>query len=165
MSKRLVDKGTAILVLAPRVANAPTTQYVSLKGYDRATFVIQTRNTTSVTANTFSLSQATAVSGTNAKALNFTSYLRSEGVSGSDTATGVVTVATTNSNAFTGATTNNSNNLYLIEVQRDQLDLANDFDCVGVSVAGAAANSTTSVLAVLHEPSYNEVPNFNPLTN
>lgn len=119
--------------------------YVSLKGYDRLTIVIAQDNATTVTGAAITLKQATAVAGTNEKALAFSKMLANTDTGAADT---LVETAVT-SNTFTTDTTDNKNLLYVIEVKAEDLDVANGFDCVRVDSL-LMANAVGYVQYILH---------------
>jgi hypothetical protein len=111
--------------------------YVSLKNYRRVTVVIDILNATTVTGTTITLKQATAVAGTNEKALAFTRMLANTDVGAAQT----MTETAVTSNTFTTDTTNSKRLRYIIEVDSESLDTANGFDCFRVDGAGAVAST------------------------
>jgi hypothetical protein len=114
------------------------TTYVSMKGYRKLQIVIGIADGTTVTGSTVTLKQATAIAGTGEKALAFTRMLANTDYAASKT---MVETAVT-SNTFTTQTTNSKDSLYIIEVDADDLDVANGFDCVRVDMTGHAATSS-----------------------
>ena len=110
---------------------AATTKYVSLKDYRHLCIQIITGAWAGGTA-AVTLSQATAVAGTGAKALGFTKQFNDVTTSGTLVETAVV------SDTFTIGT---ANKLFVIEIDASQLDVANGFDCVGVAIASPGANA------------------------
>lgn len=114
------------------------TTYVSLKGYKRCQIIIVIGDGTTVTGSTITLKQASAVAGTGEKALAFTRML-----SNTDYAAAKVLAETTvTSNTFTTQTTNSKDSVYVIDVDADTLDAANDFDCIRVDGTGHAATAS-----------------------
>lgn len=145
---RLID--TAKIVFGSPIIGALATtngdcDYVSLKGYERATIVIAVDNATTVTGGAVTLKQATAVAGTSEKALSFASYFANTDTAAGDT----LTETTATSNTFTTDTTDNKNLLYVIEVNAADLDVANGFDCLRVDVL-SMANAVGFVQYILH---------------
>lgn len=145
---RLID--TAKIVFgSPLIGALATTggdcDYVSLKGYERATIVIAVDNATTVTGGAITLKQATSVAGTSEKALAFASYFANIDTGASDT----LTETTATSNTFTTDTTDNKNLLYVIEVNAADLDVANGFDCLRVDSL-LMANAVGFVQYILH---------------
>lgn len=149
---RLID--TAKIVFGSPIIGALATtngdcDYVSLKGYERCSIVIAVDNATTVTGGAVTLKQATAVAGTNEKALAFASYFANTDTGAGDT----LTETTATSNTFTTDTTDNKNQLYVIEVNAADLDVANGFDCVRVDVL-SMANAVGFVQYILHGARY-----------
>ena len=90
---------------------------------------------------TLTLEQATAVAGTGAKALTFTTIYTKQGTL---TSVGTWTKATqAAANTYTDATSAESSALWAIEVRVDELDTAGNFDCIRISC------SDTGILAQL----------------
>lgn len=114
------------------------TTYVSMKGYSKLQIIIGIADGTTVTGSTITLKQATTVAGGNEKALAFTRMLANTDYAASKT---MVETAVT-SNTFTTQTVNSKDSLYIIEVDADDLDVANGFDCVRVDGTGHAATSS-----------------------
>jgi hypothetical protein len=110
---------------------AMTDKYVSLKNYQRLTIIIQTGAWAGGTA-AVTLSQATAVAGTGAKALSFTKQFNDVATSGTLVETAVV------SDTFTIGT---ASKIWVIEVDASSLDVANNFDCVTLGIATPGANA------------------------
>jgi len=110
---------------------ASTDKYVSLKNYKRLTAIIQTGAWAGGTA-AVTLKQATAVAGTSAKALSFAKQFNDVTTSGTLVETAV------SSDTFTIGT---ANKVYVIEIDAEQLDVNNGFDCVAVDIASPGANA------------------------
>lgn len=145
----MVDKAKFVQGLAPITPSSSEPAYVSLKAFRRMTIVIQVDNATSVTGSAITLKQATAVAGTGEKALEFDKMWANEDTDASDT---LVETAVT-SDTFTTDDTDNKNLQYVIEVDADDLDSDNNFDCVRLGT-GDASNTELSVLYILHAPKY-----------
>jgi hypothetical protein len=105
--------------------------YVSLKNYGTLTIKISTGAWAGGTA-AVTLTQATAVAGTGAKAVAFTDYWDDL------TTTGTLVKKAASSNTFNLGTANKS---YVIHVDASMLDMAGGFDCVTLSVASPGANA------------------------
>lgn len=105
--------------------------YVSLKNYGVLTIIISTGAWAAGTA-AVTLTQASAVAGTGAKALAFTDYWDDV------TTTGTLVKKAASSNTFNLATANKT---YVIHVDPLTLDIAGGFDCVTLSVASPGANA------------------------
>ena len=102
-----------------------------------------------VTGSAITLKQATAVAGTSEKALAFTTYWSNIDTGAGDT----LSEATASSNTFTTDATNSKNLMYVLEVDADDLDIDNGFDCVRVGTGNATA-ATVTVLYILSQPRY-----------
>ena len=120
------------------------TTYVSMKGYQRCQIIISIADGTTVTGSTITLKQATAVAGTDEKALAFTRMLANTDYGASKT---MVETAVT-SNTFTTQTTNSKDSLYIIDVDASDLDVANGFDCLRVDGTGHAATASRGVVVL-----------------
>lgn len=131
------------------VPSGATPPYVSLKNYQHLTVVIAVQNATTVTGSAVGLSQATAVAGTGAKTLAFAKAWRNIDQAAGDAVAEFAVAA----NTFTTDNTNSKRLLYVIEVEAEQLDLDNDFDCAGVTLGNATA-ATLSVTYILSIPRY-----------
>lgn len=129
-------QATAIAALTSTAGDA---LYVSLKNYRRATIILDVTNATTVTGGAVTLKQATAVAGTSEKALAFTRMLANIDVGAAQAMTETAVV----SNTFTTDTTNSKRLRYVLEVDAEQLDVANAFDCLRVDVASMASATGT----------------------
>ncbi len=125
--------------------------YVSLKNFNRCTIVLAVDNATTVTGGAITLKQATAVAGTDEKALAFAKMYANVDCAAADT----LTETAVTSNTFTTDTTDNKNLLYVIEVNADDLDVANGFDCIRVDSL-LMANAAGAVLYFLHDARYGD---------
>jgi len=107
--------------------------YVCLKGYQHVTIVLQqgawAGGTPAVT-----LFQATDVAAGNEKALSVTKRWTKVGVSGTTFVETAVAADTFNLPAV-------ANTVNVLEVDADQLDVTNGFDCLTVKVASPGANA------------------------
>lgn len=133
-SQRMIESLKPVWASEPKnyTGAANTVQYVSMKLYGRLMILIQTGAWAGSTA-AVTLSQATAVAGTSAKALAFAEmWVNTAAAPDTFTKTAVV------SSTFNLDT---ANLLYVIEVDANQLDNANSFDCVGVSIASPGSNA------------------------
>lgn len=161
MALPFIEKGKLILVTPAVTPSSYTPKFLSLKGYERATFFLYVATGSSgVTAIAASLLQATVVAGSDAKVLPFTEAFRKLDVGAADQELTKFTVA---SNTFTFDATVSKNNIYQIEVDKSQLDIKNDFDCLALDFADGAAQ-TVLAMAVLH-PSKNARVPTNPLVD
>ncbi len=138
-----------IVALGGVVPSSSTPQYVSLKNFERACILILVNNATTVTGSAITLLQATDVSGTGEKAIPFTRARRNVDAAAGDL---LASFDVTNS-TFTTDATNSKRLVYAIEVNSDDLDIANGFDCFRVGTGNATA-ATVTVLYLLYPAKY-----------
>ena len=135
-------------------ASGLATPYVSLKNYHRATVVYIGAAGTGTDAAIITLLQASAVAGTGEKALNVTEFWAK---SGADLkAVGQFTRATQAAgNTVTGGVATEQK-CVVVDINLDQLDVANSFDCLKASVAdtGAAGAQLGVLFVILWSPKY-----------
>ncbi len=139
MSKRLVENMKFVEGLPSAVPSTSVPDYVSMKDASHLTIIINVKNATTVTGSAITVKQATAVAGTNEKALSFASYWANLDTAATDTL--VKTTAT--SDTFTTLTTNSKNQMYVIEIPVEDLDVAGGFDCVRAGTGDATAATVT----------------------
>lgn len=137
--------------------------WVSLKHYKHAVIIFHSAIGTAGDDPTVTLLQATAVAGTGSKALNINtkkifkkqaaSNLLSTGT-WSDASAGVT------DNAWTNADAAEQEVLLVIEVDADELDVDNGFDCISISVAdvGAGGAQLGAAYYILSEPRFSAAP-------
>jgi len=135
--------------LGPQVPSTSTSDFVSLKNYERAQVTIIVLNTTTVTGSAITLNQATDVANTSGKALAFSTVYANTDCAATDT---LVETAVT-SNTFTTSTTNSKQLMYVIDIKPTDLDVAGGFDCFSVKAA-TAVNATVSIEIVLYPARY-----------
>jgi len=114
------------------------TTYVSMKGYRRLQIIISIADGTTVTGTAVTLKQATAIAGTGEKALAFTRMLANVDYAASKT----MTETAVSNNTFTTQVVNSKDSVYIIDVDSDDLDVANGYDCVRVDATGHAATAS-----------------------
>jgi len=146
--RQLIQDAHIVQALEPKSVSTVTPDYVSLKNYQHVTAIISLTCSTGVAACAVTLKQATAVAGTNEKALGFSYVWKNEDVATADT----LTKTAVSSNTFSSAA-DVKEKLYVIEVDSDALDVDNGFDCFRVALADAAA-TVASVVYVLSQPRY-----------
>lgn len=131
---------------------ASTGDHFSMKNYGHATIIIQTGAWAAGTA-AVTLQQSTVVAGTDDKALGFLEQWNGSVLATSDLLTRTVVAA----NTFNLAA---ANTLYVIEIDAEDLDVDNSFDCVELNVASPGANNDFyGAVAILgHSRFMNEPP-------
>jgi hypothetical protein len=159
---RVIDKVKAVVALHAVVPSTSTPKWVSLKDYNHVTVIISFKNATTVTGSAITLLQATAVAGTSSKALAFTTMWANL----DDASSVALTETAVISNTFTTLTTNSKTGFYIIEVDADDLDINNGFDCFRVATADATA-ATLEVTYLLSGCRYSGGPGdfSNPLAD
>ena len=148
---QLVDFAKVVVACPPAAltSTAGDGDYVSMKGFARATIIIAVDNGSTVTGGAITLIQAKEVAGSTTKALGFSTMYANTDVGASDT---LVETAVT-SNTFTTSTTDNKNLLYVIEITAEMLDGDNGYDCFRVDSA-SMANAVGSIVYILHGTRY-----------
>lgn len=145
-------------------AGALTADYVSLKNYHTCSILWFQGIGTSGEDTTFTLKQAQAVAGTEAKDLIFHRYHK---IVGTDLATvGQFTVVADNNAAalvIPGAT----QGIYVIEVPVREMDIANGFDCIGLTASdpGTSAAALVSCLFFLGSPKFGAAPQVSAIVD
>jgi hypothetical protein len=121
-------------------AAAVTGDWVSLKNYAHAALVVNKGAGASGEPPTFTIRQATDVSGTSAKNANVVT--RIDVKSAADiTTVGQFTKVTQAAAATYTPAAGNTQAVYVIEFDSDQLDINNGFDCIQVNVADVGATA------------------------
>lgn len=138
-------------------AAAQTGDWVSLKDYRRCACVLFGAAGSSGTDLTVTIEQATSVAGAGAKALDFTRIDKKEGAA--LTAIGEFTEVTQAAgNTFTTANNEQTQQIYVIDFGADDLDVANNFDCLNMSVNAGNAAKVVAGLYILYDPKHGSDP-------
>lgn len=121
---------------------ANTGDWVSLKHYKRCLILFHSAIGTAGDDPTVTLLQAQDVSGTGSKALNISRVFKKQAATNL-LSTGAWTNASAGvtANAWTDATSAEQELLLAIEVDADELDVDNGFDCVSITVADVGTNA------------------------
>lgn len=130
---------------------AQTGDIVSLKNYEGCAIVFHGNVGSSGTDVTLTVEQMTDVSNSlsDNKALNFTRIVKKEGADLS--AIGQFTIVTqAAANTFTTANNEQKEQIYVIDIKADMLDIANNFDCLRLSVNAGSAAKVCSALYILY---------------
>lgn len=146
---RLVDMMCIDVAAVPidTTGAAVTGDYYSLKNYNHITFII-TQGAWAGGTPAVTLKQASDVAGTGEKALSFTKMWTKTGLTGTKFTETAVTSDTFNLTAT-------ANTITVLEIDADDLDLANDFDCVRFAIASPGANADLiSAVAILSGPRF-----------
>ena len=142
----LHEQAKIVYGLGPQTPSTSTSDFVSMKGYERASVCIVALNgAAGITGSAITLNQATDVSNTSGKALAFSTQYANTDCAASDA---LVETAVT-SNTFTTSTTANKQVMHIIDIKSTDLDVANGFDCFAVKAA-TAVNTTLSIVITLY---------------
>lgn len=148
--KSLVEQGQLVAGFVPvdMSAAANTGDWVSLKHYSHVAIVLFKAAGTAGQDPTLTIQQATAVAGTNAKALNFTTIHVKQGadLAAIGTFTKVTQAA---ANTYTSDTSAEEQAIWVVEFDAPDLDVANGFDCIQAAVADVGAASQVGALFYL----------------
>lgn len=166
MNKHILEKLQIASGFVPiNIGSARSGDYVSMKGYGRCAIVFFAAAGPAGDDPTITITQATSVAPSNAKALNFT---RIDVKQGADlTAVGQFTTVTqAAANTYTDATSAEVQKIWVVDIKAEDLDLDNGFDCVAVAVGDAGtATQIGCAFYLLHEPRYADVPLASALTD
>lgn len=157
---RLTEQAKVVSLFGPAGASTSTSDFISMKGYERVCVIIQTLNGSTVTGSAVTLNQATDVANSAGKALAFSTQYANTDTANSDT----LTETAVTSNTFTTNTTNSRSLLNIIEVKATDLDITNSFDCFAVKLA-TSANTTHSVTAILYPARYGKADPLTAITD
>jgi len=127
--------------------------YVSMKGYNKVTFIIQCGAVGDASWSAAAY-QAKTVSGSSisSTALTLTHYWTNAAAS-SISSTTLLTRTTASSSKVTVTSTNNT--LFMLEYDAKQLTAASSYDCIGLAITNIGTASTfANVLAILHDARY-----------
>jgi len=136
------------------LSKSSTSNFISLKNYEKATFIVTTGAMTEATTS-ISAYQAVNVSGSSVSttALNLDVYWTDKATA-STTRVFVRTAAT--SDKVVVDSTNNAT--YIFEIDAKQLNQASSFDCICLGIAGISAAALFGVTAILHPARYAKDP-------
>lgn len=136
---------------------AETGDYVSFKNFNRCTVIYFTDSGIAGDDPTLTFSQATLVDGTDDKPLTVVTTIHHK-ADADLTTLGVNTkVSQTAAATFTDATHGELQKIYQIDVTAEELDVANSFTCMRVSVADTGTTGQeAAMLYIMSEPRYGE---------
>lgn len=131
--------------------------WVSLKNYQHLAVYVLKGAGASGEPPTITMKQATDVSGTSAKALNFTTIYTKNNAD--VTTVGTFTKVTQAAGNTYAPAAGDTQGLYLIEFNAEDLDTENGFDCVQVSIPDVGSTSQIGAAwYVLSGPRYTPPP-------
>lgn len=141
-------------ICAPYSAIAANTSsragdWISLANYHHATIIAIT-GTDVADVTTFTLNQATSVTGGSSKTLGITKYWRKSHTSD---LTGTTTFArVTQASAATFASVSGSVSMLVVEVDAQDLDVSGGFDCLSVDHAAGTTTAIVDCIVILTGP-------------
>lgn len=156
----LIEQAKVVSLFSPATPSTSTSDFISMKGYERVCVLIQGVNGSTVTGSAVTLNQSTDVANSGGKALAFATQYANTDVANSDT----LTATTVTSNTFTTVATNSLAYLYAIEVKATDLDIANGFDCFAVKAA-TGVNTTLGITAILYPAKYGKATPIAAITD
>jgi len=146
--QNLIRNVHPVVASFPQAATSIAGDYISLKNFAGVTIVIMVDVTSGTDTGAVTLTQASAVAGTGAKALSF-DYQWSN--LDTETADALTKTAVTSDTFDAGGVTKSC--LYVIEVKAEDLDVDNGFDCLRANLA-TVTNGNSAILYLLHTPRY-----------
>lgn len=169
---RLLEQAQIVTAFPPSDINSDADgDWVSLKNYNRCLVLFHKAAGSATDDPSIRLRQATDVSGTSAKALNFDHIYHKIGATALsaigtftridlDTATDDLDLVSVNS---TDLLTDVGETLIGVEVKADDLDVTNGFDCLQLLIEGDDIGNSTYAAAmyILYDPRY---PDATPLS-
>ena len=162
--RRLLENGNIVSLFVPvdLQDGANTGDWISVANYEHVALVFFAAAGTAGDDPTITVIQASDNSGTGSKALNFTDVYTKTGTL---TSTGTFTKnEVASGNTYTDATSAETQKIWVVEFDSDQLDVDNDFDHVSMTVADVGGNAQIGcAFAILTHPSHAQEVNVSPL--
>lgn len=157
LNNLFVEEAQIVMAIVPvdSQSGANNGDWVSLKNFERCTVVVIKAAGVAGDDPVITLKQASDVSGTGAKALNFT---RVDSKVGAQTGIGVFTTNTQAAgNTYTDLVSAEAQGIFAIEVKAEDLDVNNGFDCVQLSIpdTGSAGAQLLSAIYILRGGKFN----------
>lgn len=159
MNQHFCEKNQVVLGFAPvsLATGANTGDFVSMKEYGRCAIVFVAGVGAASQDPVVTVLQATS-NGGSTKALNFTRIDVKEASALSAVGT-FTTVTQAAANTYTSATGGENQKIYVIDIKAEDLDIANGYAWIQVTMADPGTNSQIGlVLYILHEPRDVTVP-------
>jgi len=150
----LVEQTKIVVGGGPVLLNTAgiTGAYVSMKNYNHLTAIVALAPASGTDTAAITAKQATAIAGTSAKALGFSNIWKNGAPGTNDTLVKTAVVANSVTTSALAAL-----ELYVIEIDAADLDVANGFDCVGIDVSDPGSVSTpASIIYILSQPRYGQ---------
>lgn len=130
--------------------------YVHLADYNHVAVIFVSGVGTNGDDPTLTIQQATDVSGTSVKALNFTTIYKKQAATNLSSTAAFTKVTQAAGNTYTNTDAAEQSAMWIVEFDASDLDVANGFDCLRATVADIGTNAQPGyLLYVLSEPRYN----------
>lgn len=126
--------------------------YISLKNAERAAVVFVSGIGTAGQDPTLTLQQAQAVAGTGAKALNFTTIYRKQAATNLAAVTAWTKTTQAAANTYTNDTAAEEDLIWIVEIDPNDLDVNNNFNCIRATVAKVGTSAQPGYLFYLVVP-------------
>ncbi|HMJ03128.1 MAG TPA: hypothetical protein VK506_09305 [Conexibacter sp.] len=152
---RFLDTHQIVSVIDPvnGATAANNGDWISLKNWRRCAFVVLGAVGIAGEDLAITLRQAKDVSGTSAKDLVGIARVDVKNAVDIETIGTFTKVTQTESATYTNTDSGESQNLFVVEVDAEQLDVNNGFDCVTVNIADTGTTAKLiAVLGILSEP-------------
>jgi hypothetical protein len=135
-------------------AGANSGDYISLKNAERVTVVFVSGVGTAGDDPTLTLQQAQDVAGTGAKDFDFTNIYTKQAAVSLAAVTAWTKVTQAAANTYTNATAAEQSLIWAVEIDPNELDVENGFDCIRATVADVGNNAQPGYMFYMIEPSY-----------
>lgn len=146
------------------LGSARSSDVISLKNCGNGLLVFYKAAGSASEDPTITVLQATSVTPSNAKALNFTTLYTKQGTLSSVGTWTTVTQAA--ANTYTNTTAAENGALWVVPITADMLDVDNGFDCIQVTIADAGStNQLGALLWIAGELRYQKTAGVTALAN
>jgi len=133
--------------------------YVCLENYNRVVVLFVSGVGTNGDDPTLTIQQASDVSGTGAKALNFTTIYRKQAATNLTGTSQWTKTTQAAANTYTNTDAAEQSLMWAVEFKATDLDLDNNFDCIRATVADVGTNTQPGyLLYILGEPVHYNAP-------
>jgi hypothetical protein len=161
----ILDKMDIVSGIVPiNLGSARTGDTISMRNYGRCTILFFKAAGSASEDPTLTVEQATSVAPSSAKALTFTTIFTKQG-----TLTSVGTWTKTTQSAagtYTNTTASENEAIWVIDINVEDMDVDNGFDCLRVTIADAGStNQLGALLYLLHEPRYSNETAISAIAN
>lgn len=148
LNSLLVEDAQIVMAIVPVDSQtaANNGDWVSLKNYARCTIVLIKAAGVAGDDPVFTVRQAQDVSGTGAKALNFT---RIDAKVGTQTGVGTFTTVTQAAgNTYTDLVSAEAQAIMVVEFKAEDLDVNNSFDCIQLQIPDTGSGGAQLITAI-----------------